>query len=113
MKKFCLTLDLKNDDELIEAYERYHQQDTIWPEIPEGIKACGILTMDIYRASTRLVMFMETVDEFELKSGFEKMADLPRQKEWAALMNTLQQRPAFAEPDEHWVEMKQIFRLNN
>lgn len=112
MKRYCLTLDLKDDDKLMEAYERYHQPGKIWPEIPEGIKSCGILTMDIYRVSTRLVMIMETVDEFELKSGFEKMAGLPYQKEWAALMDTMQQRPAFAAPDEHWVEMKQIFRLN-
>jgi L-rhamnose mutarotase len=112
MKKFCLTLDLKNDAELIDAYERFHQPDAIWPEIPEGIKACGIVSMDIYRVSTRLVMLMETVDEFELKSGFEKMAELPRQKEWAALMSMMQQRPEFAAPDEHWVVMKQIFKLN-
>ncbi|MDI3321009.1 L-rhamnose mutarotase [Pinibacter soli] len=111
MKKFCLTLDLKNDDGLIEAYEKYHRQDSIWPEIPEGIKACGILSMDIYRVSTRLVMIMETDDEFELKSGFEKMAGLPRQQEWAALMNTMQEKPAFAEPGEHWVLMKQVFKL--
>ena len=104
-------MDLKDDDELIAAYERYHRQDTIWPEIPEGIKACGIVSMDIYRVSTRLVMLMETDDDFELKSGFEKMGGLPRQKEWAALMNTMQKRPEFAAPDEHWVLMTQIFSL--
>jgi L-rhamnose mutarotase len=113
MKKFCLTLDLKNDDKLIEAYERYHQPDTIWPEIPEGIKACGVQSMEIFRVSTRLVMLMETDDEFELKSGFEKMAGLPRQKEWAALMDTFQKKLDFAAPDEHWVVMKKIFSMIN
>ncbi|WP_300600069.1 L-rhamnose mutarotase [Niabella sp.] len=113
MKRFCLTLDLKNDPELIRQYEAYHRADQVWPEIIGGIRSCGIYTMDIYRAGNRLVMILETTDGFELQAGFEAMAALPRQQEWARLMDTFQQRLAFAKPDEHWVEMKQIFKLYN
>lgn len=112
MKRFCLTLDLKNDPELIAAYEFYHAKENIWPEIANGIITCGILTMEIYRVATRLMMILETEDNFELKTGFDKMLQMPRQKEWAALMEKFQQRLAFAKPGELWVEMKSIFQLN-
>ncbi|AHF16702.1 L-rhamnose mutarotase [Niabella soli] len=111
MKRFCLTLDLKNDPELIKTYEHYHSRQAIWPEVIEGIKACGIYSMDIYRADTRLAMILEAQDDFELDAGFAKMSELPRQKEWAALMNRFQQKPPFAKPGEHWVPMQQIFEL--
>ncbi|MGJ7032429.1 L-rhamnose mutarotase [Niabella hirudinis] len=111
MKRFCLTLDLKNDPGLIALYEAHHREDGIWPEILEGIRACGIEAMDIYRAGNRLMMILEAGDDFDLQAGFARMATLPRQQEWAALMDTFQQKLPFAQPQEHWVEMKQIFKL--
>jgi hypothetical protein len=35
-KRYCLTLDLKDDPALIAEYRRYHQK--IWPEITNSIK---------------------------------------------------------------------------
>ena len=40
-RRFCLTLDLKDDPELIAEYKRYHEH--VWPEIAESIKSSGIL----------------------------------------------------------------------
>lgn len=112
MRRICLTLDLKDDPALIATYESYHTSGRIWPEIISGIKACGILTMEIYRVETRLVMLLETSDSFELAAGFKKMSQMPRQREWAVLMDQFQQRLPFAKPGEHWVEMNRIFTLN-
>ena len=39
-RRYCLTLDLKNDPALIAEYKRYHQN--IWPEITKSIKDSGI-----------------------------------------------------------------------
>ena len=47
-KRVCLALDLKNEPERIEKYTYYHRRENNWPEINEGIKAAGILAMDIY-----------------------------------------------------------------
>ena len=102
-------LDLKDDPAFIEEYENYHKREVIWPEIIAGNIACGIHTMDIYRAGNRLCMIMETEPDFDLKSALEKLAGLPRQKEWAALMLKFQQRLPFAQPGEHWVMAKKIF----
>ena len=58
-------------------------------------------------------MILEMISDFDLDKYFAKMATLPRQKEWAALMHSLQKKIPFAKPDEHWVLMTQIFKLNN
>ena len=47
-KRYCQTLDLKDDPELIEEYKKRHGQACYWPEIGEGIKSVGILEMEIY-----------------------------------------------------------------
>ena len=111
-KRFCLALDLKDDAQLIAEYEYYHKSDVIWPEIVAGIKECNILEMDIYRVGNRLLMVLETNDEFDLAKDFARMGTLPKQKEWAELMLKFQQRLPFAKEDEHWVLMKLIFNLN-
>jgi L-rhamnose mutarotase len=110
---YCLTLDLKNDPELIALYEAYHRPEGIWPEIVTGIKSVGILKMDIYRASNRLVMILETHNDFDIQRDFARMNSLPRQQEWAALMARFQQQLSFAKEGEHWVMMDKIFDLND
>ena len=46
-KRYCLTLDLKDDPELIAEYEAYHQ--AVWTEVLQSIKESGIVDMEIYR----------------------------------------------------------------
>lgn len=109
MKKYCLTVDLKNDPELIAEYEQYHQK--IWPEIEQSIRDAGIENMEIYRVENRLFMIIEAGEAF----SFEKkaIADQANAKvqEWEALMWKYQQALPFAKPGEKWVLMKEIFRL--
>ena len=38
-KRYCQTLDLKDDPELIKEYKKRHGQECYWPEIGEGIKS--------------------------------------------------------------------------
>jgi L-rhamnose mutarotase len=45
-KRYCLTLDLKNDPKLIAEYKRYHEK--IWPEITKSIQDAGIVDLEIY-----------------------------------------------------------------
>lgn len=66
MIRYCLALDLKDDKQLIEEYEQYHQN--VWPEIKQSIHEAGISNMEIYRTGNRLFMIMETEDNF----SFEK-----------------------------------------
>ncbi len=111
-QRTCLALDLKDDDELIAQYEHFHQPEHIWPEIPRGIRAGGIVDMQIYRLGTRLFMIVETKEGMDLNTAFEAIGKMPLQAEWAAFMEGFQQRLTEAKPHEHWAEMKPIFLLN-
>jgi L-rhamnose mutarotase len=56
-RRFCLTLDLKDDPKLIAEYKRYHEM--IWPEITRSIKDSGIEDMEIYLLGTRMFMIID------------------------------------------------------
>jgi L-rhamnose mutarotase len=109
MKRYCFTLDLIDNDDLIAAYKQYHQ--LVWPEILQSIKSSGIDDMEIYLSGTRLFMVMDVNDSFT----FEKKtaADLKNAKvqEWEELMWKYQQALPGALPGEKWRLMDQIFKL--
>ncbi|MHA7100832.1 L-rhamnose mutarotase [Roseivirga pacifica] len=109
MKRFALTLDLKNDPQLIEQYKEHHRH--VWPEIIESIKASGIINMEIYHIDTRLFMIIEASDDFSFEKKAKMDADNPKVQEWEELMDTYQQRLPFAKADEKWVLMEKIFGL--
>jgi L-rhamnose mutarotase len=109
MKRFVYALDLKEDPKLIREYEDYHQE--VWPEIIERIKSSGITKMEIFRVANRLVMIMETVDEFDPERKAAEDVSNPKVIEWEELMWKYQQKLPFAKPGEKWVEMERIFSL--
>lgn len=41
MKRYCQTLELVGDSQMIESYIEAHRH--VWPEIQEGIRSVGIL----------------------------------------------------------------------
>ena len=109
MKRYCLTLDLKNDAELIAEYEQYHRD--IWPEIRESITGSGIVDMEIYRFNDRLFMIMETDDSFDFERKAAMDAANPKVQEWEQLMWKFQQPLTGSKPGEKWVVMNKIFSL--
>ena len=108
-RRYCLTLDLKDDPTLIAEYERYHTR--IWPEITKSIKDAGIENMEIYRLGTRMFLIMDVNESF----SFEKKAAADRAnakvREWEELMWKFQAALPSAKPGEKWLEMKKIFEL--
>ena len=111
MKKFCLALDLKDDAQLINEYEAYHKN--VWPEIVESITSAGITNMEIYRASNRLFMIMETTDTFSFDAKSKADAANTKVQEWEALMWKYQQALPVAKEGEKWLLMDKIFDLKN
>ena len=109
MKRYCLTLDLINDEKLIEAYKQYHQ--SVWPEIKESITSSGIENLEIYLLGNRLFMIMEVNDSFSFEE--KSKADLanPKVQEWETLMWKFQQALPGSKPGEKWILMDQIFKL--
>lgn len=107
MKRYCLALDLQNDEALIKEYEEYHKN--VWGEILDGIKAVGILDMQIYRVENRMFMIIETSSDFDYDVQMEKLSKLPRQEEWEKLMWKFQKDIISG---QKWVVMNRIFKLN-
>jgi L-rhamnose mutarotase len=110
LMRYCLALDLKNDENLIAEYEKYHQK--VWPEIIDSIKNSGITGMQIFRVSNRLFMIMETDISFSFQQKDEMDSSNPRVQEWETLMWKYQQALPGAKPGEKWMLMNKIFDLN-
>jgi L-rhamnose mutarotase len=107
--RFCLTLDLKNDPELIAEYRRYHEK--IWPEITQSIRDSGIEEMEIYLLGTRMFMIMEVNEKFSFEAKTQADRESPKVKEWEDLMWKFQQALPEAKPGEKWLRMERIFEL--
>jgi len=110
-KRYCQTLDLKNDPELIAEYVERHSEAKRWHEIVEGIREVGILEMDIYLLGTRLFMIVETAEDFDWDTAFARLATLPRQAEWEDYMSIFQVSKPGATSAEKWQLMDRIFAL--
>jgi L-rhamnose mutarotase len=108
-RRHCLALDLRDDPELIDAYERHHER--VWPEITASIRAAGIVDMEIYRTGNRLFMVMEVADGFTFEAKAAADRSDPRVQAWETLMSTFQQALPWAAPGEKWVRMARIFKL--
>ena len=111
MKRFCLTLDLKDDTTLIKEYIYWHMSEHIWPEIPKGIREVGIVDMEIYLLSTRLFMILDEKEDFDFDKQMAVLAELPRQNEWEAFVSKFQQSAEGTKSSEKWKLMDRIFKL--
>jgi L-rhamnose mutarotase len=109
LRRFCLTLDLKDDPELIAEYKRHHEK--IWPEITESIKGAGIVDMEIYLRGTRMFMIMEVNEEFSFEEKSRADQLNPKVQEWEQLMWKFQKSLSQAQPGEKWLLLDRIFKL--
>ncbi len=111
VKRYCQTLDLKEDPALVERYRHYHSAEGIWPEIPAGIREVGILQMEIYLLGTRLFMIVETPLDFDWERAMARLNTLPRQQEWEDFVSVFQAAAPGAASAEKWRLMERIFHL--
>ncbi len=111
VKRYCQTMELRKDDALIAKYREAHDKEHFWDEIKEGIRQVGILEMEIYILDNRLVMIVETPQDFDWDSAMKELASLPRQAEWEAYVSQFQQCSAEATSDEKWQMMERMFHL--
>ena len=111
VKRYCQTMDLKDNPELIAEYVKRHSEAEAWPEIRAGIREVGILEMEIYILGTRLFMIVETPLDFDWETAMARLTTLPRQAEWEAYMSIFQQADATATSAEKWQLMDRMFYL--
>jgi L-rhamnose mutarotase len=108
-RRYCLTLDLKDDPGLIAEYKRQHEK--IWPEITQSIKSAGVEDLEIYLLGTRMFMIMEVNDQFSFEQKTKADNENRKVREWEQLMWKYQQALPQAGPGEKWLLMERIFKL--
>lgn len=109
MKRYAMTVMLKDGPQVISLYEAYHANP--WPETNAGLLSAGIVRMYIYRHGRQLFMFMETRDDFDMERDMPHCTENPRAREWDELMRAFQEPPPGAPPGSTWVEMKEVYAL--
>ena len=110
-RRYCLALDLKDDNETIASYVRHHQE--VSSAILQSITDADVTVMDIYLTGNRLFMIMEVGEAFDFEKKAEMDADNPAVQAWEALMSSLQQPLPWTKPGEKWIIMEKIFSLPN
>lgn len=111
VERYCRTLDLNDNPELINEYRLRHSKEHIWPEVLAGIREVGILEMEIYIVGTRLFMIVETPLGFDWDAAMERLATLPRQQEWEDYMSVFQLVKPGSTSAEKWQPMERMFHL--
>ena len=111
IKRYVQFLEIADDPELIAQYRYWHSEEQHWQEIREGIKAVGILEMEIYMLGNQLVMIVDAPAQFDWQQAMDRLATLPRQAEWEAFVARFQGCSADARSDEKWQPAERIFRL--
>jgi L-rhamnose mutarotase len=111
VKRFVQTMELRDDPELIALYRKAHSEEECWKEIVEGIRAVGILEMELYILGTRLVMIVDTPTDFNWDEAMSRLATLPRQAEWEQYVARFQKCAEEQRSDEKWQMMERMFHL--
>lgn len=111
MSRYVLTVNLKDDPAVVDAYRRYHR--AVWPDVQASLRHAGVEQMDIYLLGRRLVMIVEMRDGLDYRSAFEShTVSSERVAEWERLMLSLQESPAEARRGEWWALMEPVFHLD-
>ncbi len=111
VKRYCQTLDLRDNEELIAEYRRIHSREHVWKEVLEGIREVGILEMEVYLLGTRLFMIVEAPVDFDWAESMARLATLPRQQEWEDFTSKFQKAMSGASSAEKWQPLERVFHL--
>lgn len=111
VKRYVQFLEISDNPALIEQYRKWHSEEYNWQEVRDGIRAVGILEMEIYIFGSKLVMIVDAPADFQWEEAMSMLATLPRQAEWEAFVSQFQGCSADARSDEKWQPMERMFRL--
>ena len=110
MNRHVLTIDLRDEPGVTEAYRRYHAD--VWPEVARSLTEAGVVAMDIHLLGRRLVMILDLEDGLTFDQVFARHALAgAKVAEWERLMKALQQPAPGARDGEWWAAMDHVCRL--
>lgn len=111
VKRYCQTLELHDNPELIAKYRDAHSREKQWKEIRDSIRQVGILEMEIYILGNRLFMIVETPLDFDWDKAMARLATLPRQQEWEDYVGAFQNCATGSTSSQKWQMMERMFYL--
>lgn len=109
MQRFCLTLAMYPDPELIAEYKERHRH--VWPEVLQSLRDAGVLDMQIYLQESRLTMVLETTDEFTLERKGEMDRANPVVMQWEREMAKFQAVDPATDASARWQRLDCVFSL--
>jgi L-rhamnose mutarotase len=104
-------LDLQDDPALIAEYKKCHGQKHIWPEVIDAARELGILSEEIYLLGNRLVMVLQTTDDFSWEAKHAADQENRKLREWETKMWKYQKPLPQARSGEKWILMEKIFEI--
>ncbi len=110
-RRYCLTLDLKDDPALIAEYKRQHEN--VWPEITQSIRDAGIEDLSIYLLGNRMFMIMDVNEHFSFDAKLKADQANPKVREWEEFMWKFQRALPQSKPGEKWLLMEKIYDLKS
>lgn len=113
IKRYCKTLKLRNDPQLIAEYKKYHELGGVWPEIIRAIREVGILDQEIYLKDRDLFLILDTPPQFKYDEAMAELAVKPRHSEWQILMSNYQVFDPEKSTEPVWTLCERIFKLTD
>jgi L-rhamnose mutarotase len=111
MKRYVLTVNLRDDPAAVAAYREHHRR--VWPEVVDSLRRSGVQRMDIHLLGRHLVMVVDVPDGLDVRSVFAAhQQSNGRVQEWERLMKSLQEPSGDAPPGDWWAMMEPVFHLS-
>jgi L-rhamnose mutarotase len=111
MRRTYFAVDLRDDPALIAAYERWHRPEHIWPEVTRGLRARGVVELELFRCGNRLLQVLQHDPPGAQTPAVTPEISNNRLAQWEKLMWQFQAPLPFAQPGEKWIPMQRIFSL--
>ncbi len=106
-----MTLEIKNDPELLQEYIEIHRPGNIWKQVLKNMDTMGILDMEIYLLGYRAFLIMDTRPDFDLDRQGERWGHLPREEEWQRFVAKFQKTDPNSQAAEKWKPMQRTVKI--
>lgn len=113
LRRFCFTLDLKVNPELIERYKWWHRPGGPPEAVIRSLRAADIRELEIWCHGSRLFMLLEAGPNYDPAVKAARDAQDPEVVAWEELMWEFQKPLPGAPPGEKWLATERIFALSD
>lgn len=111
-RRFCFTVDLTNDPQLIERYRWWHRPGGPPAAVTQALRAADIREMEIWLCGSRMFMLLEAGPDYDPAAKAARDARDPDVLAWEQLMWEFQRPLPAAAPGEKWMAAERIYALS-